>query len=200
LGSAKLLDAVAAEVVVCRKCMLWETRRNAVPGVGNPKSKLVFIGEAPGRSEDVQGKPFVGAAGKFLTQLLAGIGLSRDDVFISNIVKCRPPRNRAPLPSEAEACTPYLDRQLGAIKPKVIVTLGRHSSAYVFSKALSSFSSITQVRGKFFGASVSGRRVTVFPTLHPAAALYNGKYRKQLTEDFRTLQERLKEKRIAKSS
>lgn len=196
----KLLDAVATEVVVCKKCPLWETRRNAVPGEGSPKSKIVCIGEAPGRSEDIQGRPFVGAAGKLLTQLLSCIGLSREDVFICNIVKCRPPRNRAPSPAEVEACTPYLDRQINAIKPKIIVTLGHHSTTCVFSKTQLPFSSITRVRGKSSDTAILGRRVTVFPTLHPAAALYNGEYRKQLTEDFRMLRGIAKEKGIIKSS
>jgi DNA polymerase len=200
LSSVKLLDAVATEVVVCKKCPLWETRRNAVPGEGSPKSKIVCIGEAPGRSEDIQGRPFVGAAGKLLTQLLSCIGLSREDVFICNIVKCRPPRNRAPSPAEVEACTPYLDRQINAIKPKIIVTLGHHSTTCVFSKTQLPFSSITRVRGKSSDTAILGRRVTVFPTLHPAAALYNGEYRKQLTEDFRMLRGIAKEKGIIKSS
>jgi len=200
LSSVKLLVAVATEVLVCEKCPLWETRRNAVPGEGSPNSKIVCIGEAPGRSEDAQGKPFVGAAGKYLTQLLAGIGLSREDVFICNIVKCRPPRNRAPSPAEVEACTPYLDRQINAIKPKIIVTLGHHSTAYVFSKTQLPFSSITRVRGKSSDTAILGRRVTIFPTFHPAAALYNGKYRRQLVENFRSLGRMLRKMGIIRSS
>ena len=127
----ELLAAVASEVTVCTKCLLWKTRRNAVPGEGSAKSKIMLIGEAPGRSEDAQGRPFVGAAGKFLGELLSEISVSREDVFITNVVKCRPPGNRALKSLEVQTCTPYLDRQMRIIKPKIIVALGNCATSCV---------------------------------------------------------------------
>jgi DNA polymerase len=187
LSKKELLDAVAKEVVVCVKCQLWKNRKNAVPGEGNPESPVMFIGEAPGQSEDIKGKPFVGAAGKFLETLLSEIDLSRDDVFICNIVKCRPPRNREPMPNEIQTCTPYLDRQMRIIKPKFIVTLGNHSTAYIFSKANLPFGGITKAHGKFYQATILNMQITIFPTFHPAAALYSAKYKETLQRDFQLL-------------
>jgi len=193
LSEKELLNTVASEVIVCHKCPLWKTRKNAVPGEGNPKSPIMFIGEAPGQSEDIEGKPFVGAAGKFLETLLSEIGLSRNDVFICNIVKCRPPRNREPMPNEIQTCTPYLDRQINIIKPKFIVTLGNYSPAYIFSKANLPFNGITQTCGKFYKATVLDMQVTVFPTFHPAAALYSAKYKETLQKDFQLFKNKLAE-------
>jgi len=191
LSGKELLEAVASEVIVCCKCKLCKTRKNAVPGEGNPESPIMFIGEAPGQSEDIEGKPFVGAAGKFLETLLSEIGLSRSGVFICNIVKCRPPRNREPMPNEIQACTPYLDRQIKIIKPKFIVTLGNYSTAYIFSKANLPFSGITQARGKFYQATILDMQMTIFPTFHPAAALYSAKYKETLQRDFQLLKNKL---------
>ena len=193
MSKKELLDAVAREVIVCVKCLLWKNRKKAVPGEGNPESQIVFIGEAPGQSEDTEGKPFVGAAGKFLETLLSEIGLSRDDVFICNVVKCRPPRNREPMPNEIQTCTPYLDRQIKIIKPKLIVTLGNHSTTYMFSKANLPFNGITQARGKFYKAAILDMQVTIFPTFHPAAALYSAKYKETLQKDFKLLKSKLPE-------
>ena len=198
LSKKEFLDAVAAEVVVCTKCPLWKTRKNAVPGEGNSESPVMFIGEAPGQSEDFEGKPFVGAAGKFLETLLSEIGLSRNDVFICNIVKCRPPRNREPMPNEIQTCTPYLDRQIKIIKPIFIVTLGNYSTAYIFSKANLPFSGITRARGKFYESSILDMRITIFPTFHPAAALYSAKYKEQITKDFQLLRDELAKRGIVK--
>lgn len=188
------LETIASEILKCKKCSLHKTRKNAVPGEGNPQTKIMFIGEAPGYWEDIKGKPFVGAAGKFLDTLLASIGFSREDVFICNVLKCRPPENREPAQNEIQICTPYLDRQIGIIQPKFIVTLGNYSTAYIFSKANLAFSSITQVRGKIYEASVLGMFVKVFPTFHPAAALYSAKYKEQLTNDFQKLKSELTKK------
>ena len=152
---------------------------------------VMFIGEAPGQSEDIKGKPFVGAAGKFLETLLSEIGLSRNDVFICNIVKCRPPRNREPMPNEIQTCTPYLDRQINIIKPKFVVTLGNYSTAYIFSKANLPFNGITQARGKFYQATIVNMQITIFPTFHPAAALYSAKYKETLQHDFQLLKNKL---------
>jgi len=196
LSRKELLDAIAAEILVCRKCELWKTRKNPVPGEGNPNSQIMFIGEAPGYWEDVKGKPFVGAAGKFLDALLSEAGVSRESVFIGNILKCRPPKNREPSRDEIEACTPYLNRQIRVIQPKIIVTLGNYSTAYVFSKVALAFNSITRVHGKFYKASILDMQATIFPTFHPAAALYHPKYKEQLITDFHTLKQELLRKRF----
>jgi uracil-DNA glycosylase family 4 len=191
LSEEKFLEAVAKEVTACVKCPLWKTRRNAVPGVGNVESRLMFIGEAPGQSEDIKGEPFVGVAGKFLDELLCIAGFSRKNVFITNVVKCRPPRNREPKPSEVETCTPYLNRQMKIIQPKFVVTLGNHSTAYVFSKANLNFAGITRVHGNFYDAALLGLKVTIFPTFHPAAALYSATYKQELVSDFHVLRNEL---------
>lgn len=190
------LDVVASEVTVCTKCSLWKTRKNAVPGEGGPKARVMLVGEAPGHFEDVQGRPFVGVAGKFLETLLGEIGLSRADVFICNVLKCRPSRNRPPKPVEIQACTPYLDRQIKILKPKCIVTLGSHSTAYVFSRAKLPFTSITEVRGNPHEAIILNKKVIIFPTFHPAAALYNPKYRRQILEDCRLLKTELDKRKV----
>jgi DNA polymerase len=190
------LEALAAKILNCKKCALYKTRRKAVPGEGNLQSQIMFVGEAPGYWEDDRGEPFVGAAGKFLDSLLAIAGLSREEVFICNVLKCRPPGNREPAPNEIQACTPYLDGQIKIIEPKFIVTLGNYSTAYIFSKASLSFAGITQVHGKTYEASVLGLSVTVFPTFHPAAALYNAKYKEELTNDFQKLKGELARKGV----
>ncbi len=197
LSRASVLEAVASEVKACTKCSLWRNRKNAVPGEGNPNAKVMFIGEAPGYWEDIKGRPFVGAAGKFLDSLLAEAGLLRGQVFIGNVLKCRPPGNREPAPAEIEACTPFLDRQIRAIQPKLIVTLGNHSTAYIFAKAGLPFKGITEARGKFYQANVLGLAVVVFPTLHPAAGLYSAKYKQLLIEDFRMLKAKVHELGLA---
>lgn len=190
-SNKELLDNVATEVVVCTKCCLWKCRKKAVSGVGNPESKLMLVGEAPGRSEDIQGEPFVGAAGKLLDTLLSEIGFSRTQVFITNVVKCRPPENRDPLPDEIETCTPYLNRQIGIIQPAMIVTLGKHSTAYVLGRANLPFRSITQEHGRVHETVILGVKTVVFPTFHPAAALYNAQYENQIRDDFQMVKKEL---------
>jgi len=176
--------ALVEEILHCRRCGLWETRTNAVPGEGPIDAKVMLIGEAPGRHEDAQGRPFVGAAGKLLTELLEMIGLRRSNVYITNLLKCRPPGNRDPLPDEVEACSPYLDRQVELIRPRVIVTLGRHSTKYVLERGGLRVRGISQVRGRVFSLELNGLVVRVVPTYHPAAALYNPKVRGILERDF----------------
>lgn len=184
------LEKVREEVLSCKKCKLWQTRTNSVPGEGNPKAEIMFIGEAPGENEDKEGKPFVGAAGKLLTQLIKDVlGLSREDVYITNVVKCRPPNNRDPEEEEILACSPYLDRQIDLIMPKIIVTLGRHSTKYILNKIGGNFSSITKVRGKAYSWKYKDKDIIVFPTYHPAAALYNPNLRRTLEEDFKKIRE-----------
>jgi uracil-DNA glycosylase family 4 len=180
------LAAIAEEIRTCDKCPLAGTRNCAVPGEGSMKSGVVFIGEAPGASEDKEGKPFIGAAGKFLDEMLADIGMKREDVFITNVVKCRPPGNRDPLPEEVRACTEnFLWRQLEVLQPKVLVTLGRH--------AMHRFLPATEKIGTRHGIPMyitspkSGREFTIMPLYHPAAALYNGSMREVLKSDFRKI-------------
>ena len=174
-----VLKQVSEEVSTCKKCELHHSRKNAVPGEGPVNSDIMFIGEGPGFHENEQGRPFVGPAGKFLEELLSDIGLSREEVFISNVVKCRPPGNRDPLPEEVKTCTSnYLDRQIGAINPKVIVTLGRFSMNLLMPN-----SKISQVHGQ--AVKIHGRLVV--PMYHPAAALHNGSLRPVIKRDFSQL-------------
>lgn len=182
--SSKSLTALAKAVEACQKCPLGGTRSHTVPGEGTSDANLFFIGEAPGHKEDQQGVPFVGAAGGLLDSLLDEISLSRSDIFITNMVKCRPPDNRDPLPEEISACSQYLESQISIVSPKVIVTLGRHAFNRFFPGE-----SIMQARGKI--RSFGQHRI--FPILHPAAALYRRELRSVLEEDFARLGELLHE-------
>lgn len=190
-GGTAAIERLAAAIAECRRCSLWKDTHHAVPGEGNPRADLMFIGEAPGKQEDLTGRPFVGRAGRLLDDLLAGIGLSRESVFIANIVKHRPPGNRDPRPEEIRACTPYLEEQIRIIRPKVIVMLGRHSSRYILSFLPVEFDRITEIRGRVYRGVLFGRPVSLIPTLHPAAALYNPGYREALEEDFRVIEREL---------
>ncbi len=175
------LEQLHLQTEECLKCALGESRTNLVFGHGNADADIVFIGEAPGFNEDKQGVPFVGAAGKLLTELLAGIGMDREDVYIANVLKCRPPGNRDPLPEEVAACKPVLFEQLAIINPKVVVTLGAHATRTILGRDVS----ISKVHGTTF--QVDG--YTVFPIYHPAAALYARATKELLEEDFRALKE-----------
>ncbi len=175
------------EVQTCTKCPLHETRGKAVFGAGNADADLMFVGEAPGAEEDRQGLPFVGRAGKLLGELLEGIGLSRDRVFIANVLKSRPPGNRDPLPTEIEACRPYLFEQIHLIEPRVVCTLGNFAT-----KLLSgSPAGITRVRGTPQVHELGGLTVFLMPLFHPAAALRAAKVKETLREDFERLAELL---------
>jgi uracil-DNA glycosylase len=171
-----VLACVGSEVQACKKCDLYVGTRNGVPGEGSPHAEVMFIGEAPGYHEDRQGRPFVGPAGAFLNELLASVGLDRSTVFITNVVKHRPPDNRDPLPEEIAACSEYLTRQIEAINPKVIVTLGRYSMARFFPTAR-----ISQIHGQ---AKVIEGRVVV-AMYHPAAALHQAALRQTVVDDFK---------------
>jgi uracil-DNA glycosylase family 4 len=172
---ATTLEDIARQVTACRNCDLCRTRHKAVPGEGPATAKIVFIGEAPGWNENQQGRPFVGAAGQFLTELLASIGLKRQDVYITNVVKCQPPGNRDPLPDEIAACGQYLDAQLALLKPKMVVTLGRYSMARWFPNAR-----ISQIHGQ--PRKLDG--VVYFPMYHPAAALHQPSLRAIVEADM----------------
>ena len=185
------LEIIADEVRTCTLCRLSEGRTNAVPGEGSGFAKIMFIGEAPGRSEDQQGRPFVGVAGKLLTEALQEAGLSREDVFITNIVKCRPPNNRVPREDERNACRPYLERQIALINPKIICVLGR--TAY---ESLLEGGSITSNRGKV----VRRDNRFYFLTIHPAAIIYNPELKAVFRHDLINLVNELKRLEANKGS
>jgi DNA polymerase len=179
LDGAKSLGAVEKAALGCGKCELAEGRNNVVFGVGNPKASLMFIGEAPGRDEDLQGIPFVGRAGQLLDKILAAAGIARDDVYIGNIIKCRPPNNRTPLTSEIEACMPYLAKQIEFIAPAIICTLGLPATQTL----LGIRGSMGSLRGKIYKHG----DILIVPTYHPAAALRDPRYKKPIWEDFQIL-------------
>ncbi len=173
------LDELRVQVESCRRCPLCDGRTQTVFGVGNPHARVMFIGEAPGKNEDLQGEPFVGAAGHYLNELLGCAGLRREDVFIANVLKCRPPGNRDPRPEEIQTCTPYLREQTRTIDPEVLVTLGKFSTQFILKTQVG----ITRLHGRVQRAG----KFLVFPVFHPAAALYDGAKREALENDFVTL-------------
>ncbi len=178
------LEDIRNEVVACRRCPLCSGRTNVVFGVGNPRARLMFVGEGPGAEEDRQGEPFVGAAGRLLTKWIERIGIVRQDVYIANIVKCRPPGNRAPLPEEAAACLPYLRRQIRAIRPEIICTLG----GVALNHLLGNNDRITRARGNW--RDLDG--IPVLPTYHPAYILRNATREHEVVADFDLLAQRLR--------
>ena len=173
------LDELRVQVESCRRCPLCDGRTQTVFGVGNPHARVMFIGEAPGKNEDLQGEPFVGAAGHYLNELLGCAGLRREDVFIANVLKCRPPGNRDPRPEEIQTCTPFLREQTRTIDPEVLVTLGKFSTQFVLKTQVG----ITRLHGRVQRAG----KFLVFPIFHPAAALYDGAKCEALENDFVTL-------------
>ncbi|MCE4613586.1 MAG: uracil-DNA glycosylase [Desulfurococcales archaeon] len=181
----KSYEKLVAEIGRCTRCPLHLSRRNPVPGEGPLDADVMLIGEAPGRVEDETGRPFVGPAGRLLTALLESIGLKRDRVYITNVVKCRPPNNRDPSDEELRACTGYLLRQIGLVKPKTVVLLGRVAGRHVYGLAGLKWSSIREARGKIVTVSIGDVRVRLVATFHPAAALYNPTLRRELEEDFK---------------
>ncbi len=176
------LKKIEKEIKECKKCPLYKTRKNVVPGEGGFQSRIMFVGEAPGRREDELGRPFVGAAGKFLDELLASIGLSRKDVYITNIVKCRPPGNRDPTDEEIKLCSPYLDRQIAVMKPRIICPLGRFSAKYILEKFGFEMGKISKIQGKVFEGNI-----LILPMYHPAAALYHQNLKSELYKSFEVL-------------
>ncbi len=188
------MDKIAAlqklneQMLSCQKCQLRQSCQRVVPGAGNPQANIMFIGEAPGKKEDELGVPFVGAAGKFLDEMLASINLKREDVYIANVCKCRPPQNRDPLPEEIETCWPWLEKQINLINPKLIITLGRHSLGRFVPHL-----KISEAHGQVFRRTMPniGQRY-FFALYHPAAALYNGSMRQTLLADFQKIPQALK--------
>jgi uracil-DNA glycosylase len=180
------LQLIHSQILECTKCELHKSRTKAVPGEGPYDAKVVFVGEGPGQNEDEQGRPFVGAAGKFLTELLESIGLKRSDVFITNIVKCRPPNNRAPRKSEIEACNPYLQSQIRLVNPRIVCALGTPAITTLMGDEYSA--------SRFHGKPLTKGEVTILPMYHPAAALYDASLKETIFHDFQILKELLENK------
>ncbi len=178
-------EALEKECAACRECSLWETRKNVVFGVGSREAEVLFIGEGPGANEDEQGEPFVGRAGKLLDDMLAIIGLTRADVFIANIVKCRPPENRDPLGVEQDACIGYLRRQVALLRPKIIVCLGRIAAARIIHEDFK----ISREHGQWFEKA----GVRMMAVYHPAALLRDPRRRPEAFDDFKELQRKINE-------
>ncbi len=179
MDNLKSLEKLYHEVAECQKCPLYKNATNPVPGAGNTQAEIVFIGEAPGYFEDQKGLPFVGNSGHLLDKLLSQISLRREDVYIANILKHRPPQNRDPLPEEIKICTPFLKRQLLVIKPKIIITLGRFAMNYFIPGAY-----ISQVHGKPQKITWEKLNLAIYPIYHPSAGLRNGQMMQSLKEDF----------------
>ena len=179
MNKAEKLKAIAQQITSCQQCPLYKTATNPVPGGLNPNAQIVFIGEAPGYWEDQKGIPFCGAAGNLLDKLLAEINLAREDVFIGNILKHRPPNNRDPSPEEIVACTPYLKQQLLIIEPKIIITLGRFAMNYFIPNTY-----ISKIHGQIKKINWEGLSLTLMPVFHPAAALRRGEFMQSLKGDF----------------
>ena len=189
MAKDELMKKLEEKIKNCKKCPLGMLRTNAVPGSGSYDADVMFVGEAPGYWEDQKGLPFVGRAGKVLDELLAEIGLKRGDVYITNIVKCRPPNNRDPNEDEIKACSPYLDRQIDIIRPKIIVPLGRHSMSYILRKFGFEPEPISKIHGKIFEARILFGRIIIMPMYHPAVALYRPQLKEELRRDFKKLRE-----------
>jgi len=191
MGKNEVMKRLEEKIKACRKCPLGELRTNAVPGSGSYEAKIMFVGEAPGYWEDQKGLPFVGRAGKVLDELLASIRLKREEVYITNVIKCRPPNNRDPTEEEINACSPYLDKQIDTIRPKIIVPLGRHSMAYILKKFGFEPEPISKIHGKIFEARTLFGKIVIMPMYHPAVALYKPQLREELEKDFKKLKETL---------
>jgi len=185
------IESINSLVKNCKKCDLWKTRNNAVPGNGSMDTKILFVGEAPGYNEDLQGLPFVGKAGKILDELLQKVGIKREEIYIANILKCRPPGNRNPLRSEIETCTPYLNKQIEIIQPEVIIPLGSFAASYIFEKFGLKFEKISIIHGRVYTANTLYGKIKLIPMYHPAVATYNPNTLQTLVEDFKSLEKTL---------
>ncbi len=177
----------------CKKCILHKTRNKTVVGEGCLDAKIMLIGEAPGYNEDIKGRPFVGKAGDILDELLDSIDLKRNDVFIANILKCRPPKNRNPLRSEINICKKYLDMQINTIQPKIIVSMGNFATSYIFKKFGLKIDKISNIHGRIYNVNNIYGVIKIIPLYHPAIATYNIKTKKILLEDFKLIKKALDE-------
>jgi len=183
------LEQIKQQVLQCKKCDLYKTKKNYVFGEGNPKTEIMFIGEAPGATEDETGRPFVGRAGKILDELLTSIGLKREDIFIANVLKCRPPNNRNPMPDEIDACHNYLSLQIDAIKPKIICPLGNFACEYIFKKysIIQNVKGISRLHGRIIKVNSIFGTITIIPLYHPAVATYNVEMKTILLKDIKMI-------------
>jgi uracil-DNA glycosylase family 4 len=186
------MESMEKAIKECKRCELWKTRTNPVIGEGSLSARILFVGEAPGYNEDLKGKPFVGKAGKVLDELLESAGLQRAEVYIANVLKCRPPGNRNPLTDEIIACTPYLDAQLELIEPEIIATLGNFSLSYIFAKFRLKLEKISKIHGEVFTISTIAGIKRIIPLYHPAVATYNPKMKEVLIDDFKALAKTLR--------
>lgn len=179
-------EEIITEIISCQKCSLHRTRTRPVPGEGSIEAKMILIGEAPGANEDRTGRPFCGDAGKILDGLLSQVGLKREEIFIGNILKCRPPNNRNPEIEEIKACTPYLERQIEIIKPEIICTLGNYATGFIFEKfgLKDKIQGISRIHGRIFDVNGLYGKIRIIPMYHPAVAVYNINMKKILEKDF----------------
>jgi len=201
MDKIKELEKLNKEILKCTRCPLYKNKTNYVPGEGDPTSEIMFIGEAPGEEEDKQGRPFVGRAGKYLTETIEKIlEIKRENVFITNVLKCRPPNNRDPREEEVKACSVWLIGQLEIIKPRIIVTLGKHSTNFIFSYFGLNFTSIMKERGKVRKVRKWEKDIYIIPTLHPAAVLYHPNWKELFEKDFYTIKEIIRGNNIKKTS
>lgn len=185
---------IKQQVESCKKCPLYKTRLNPVSGEGQVSAKVMLIGEAPGKNEDIKGRPFVGRAGKLLDELIRSIGRKRKEFFITNIVKCRPPKNRNPIKSEIKTCTHYLDKQIEFIKPQIIVPLGNFATSYILKKFSISEGKIGIIHGKIYQMKNKSIDSNIIPMYHPAAAIYNPNLKDKLKKDFKAIRKLLENK------
>ena len=187
MGKEQEMRKIEQDVIACERCGLYKTRTNPVLGEGSLDARTMFIGEGPGFNEDMQGRPFVGKAGKFLDELLDSVGLKRSGVYIANILKDRPPNNRDPQAEEIRACTPYLDRQISVIKPETLCPMGNFAAAYILEKFGHKPESIGRIHGKVFKVRNLLLKARIIPLYHPASAVYNPNMRTLLLEDFKSI-------------
>ena len=181
------MEALNLEIKNCKKCSLWETRNKPLVGDGSINAKILFVGESPGYNEDKIGKAFVGEAGKVLDQLFNIANLKRSEIYITNVLKCHPPKNHNPNRQEIDSCIQYLHRQIKTIKPKIIITLGKYASQEVFADFNLEFSRISEMHGRIFETETSNRKIKIIPLYHPAVACYHNEMFDMLKEDFRKL-------------
>ena len=191
MSKEEKIKELEQEIKKCKGCELWKTRNNPVAGEGSSDSKIMFIGEAPGYNEDLHGKPFVGRAGIVFDELLESAGLQRKKIYITNIIKCRPPDNRNPTTGEIKACTGYLDRQIAVIKPDIIITLGNFALSYIFEKFGLKQEKIGKIHGKVFSIRTIVGSKKIIPLYHPATATYNAEMKPILKEDFKAIPKNL---------
>jgi len=187
MSKIKELKKIEKKVKICKKCNLYKTRKNTVFGDGSFKAKILFIGEAPGKNEDLKGYPFVGRAGKILDELLNSIDLKRKEIYITNILKCRPTNNRNPLKKEIDICSKYLDKQIDIIAPEIIAPLGNFACSFIFEKFGLKYDKISQIHGKMFNTESDFGKIKIIPLFHPAVATYNPNKIDILIKDFKQL-------------